>query len=121
MSVFDEPEAGIDLWSFQNLIRVFERMQEKNKGGSIIVISHQERILDIADDSHIETMNAIVLRILHTAVIDSASRYNNDIRIFPDIKVIIDRDAESITAVCRIRSTMAFIVSMWEKARKSNM
>ena len=50
LSVFDEPEAGIDLWSFQNLIRVFERMQEKNKGGSIIVISHQERILDIADE-----------------------------------------------------------------------
>lgn len=50
LSVFDEPEAGIDLWSFQNLIRVFERMQEKNKDGSIIIISHQERILNIADE-----------------------------------------------------------------------
>jgi len=49
LAVFDEPEAGIDLWSFQNLIRVFERMQEKNKG-SIIIISHQERILNIADE-----------------------------------------------------------------------
>jgi Fe-S cluster assembly ATP-binding protein len=48
LSVFDEPEAGIDLWSFQNLIRVFERMREKSPGG-IIIISHQERILDIAD------------------------------------------------------------------------
>ena len=48
LSVFDEPEAGIDLWSFQNLIKVFERMYEKNKG-SILIISHQERILDIAD------------------------------------------------------------------------
>ena len=50
LSVFDEPEAGIDLWSFQNLIQVFERMQQKNTDGSIIVISHQERILNIADE-----------------------------------------------------------------------
>lgn len=50
LSVFDEPEAGIDLWSFQNLIQVFERMQQKNQDGSIVVISHQERILNIADE-----------------------------------------------------------------------
>ncbi|MGI6218040.1 MAG: ABC transporter ATP-binding protein [Coriobacteriales bacterium] len=49
LSVFDEPEAGIDLWSFQNLIQVFERMQKKNNG-TIIIISHQERILNIADE-----------------------------------------------------------------------
>lgn len=49
LSVFDEPEAGIDLWSFQNLIRVFERMRKTTKG-SVIIISHQERILDIADE-----------------------------------------------------------------------
>ncbi len=49
MSIFDEPEAGIDLWSFQNLIRVFERMRE-NTDGSIMIISHQERILNIADE-----------------------------------------------------------------------
>lgn len=48
LSVFDEPEAGIDLWSFNNLIRVFEKMHEK-VNGSIIIISHQERILNIAD------------------------------------------------------------------------
>ncbi|MBO5287700.1 MAG: ATP-binding cassette domain-containing protein [Clostridia bacterium] len=48
LSVFDEPEAGIDLWSFNNLIRVFEKMHEKING-SILIISHQERILDIAD------------------------------------------------------------------------
>ena len=48
LSVFDEPEAGIDLWSFQNLIKVFEKMYEKTKG-SILIISHQERILDIAE------------------------------------------------------------------------
>ena len=48
LSVFDEPEAGIDLWSFNNLIRVFEKMHERTNG-SILIISHQERILDIAD------------------------------------------------------------------------
>ena len=48
LSIFDEPEAGIDLWSFGNLITVFENMH-KQFGGSIIIISHQERILGIAD------------------------------------------------------------------------
>ncbi len=48
LSVFDEPEAGIDLWSFQNLIRVFEILNEKSRG-NILIISHQERILNIAD------------------------------------------------------------------------
>ena len=48
LSVFDEPEAGIDLWSFGNLIAVFEKMHEKTKG-NILIISHQERILNIAD------------------------------------------------------------------------
>ena len=47
-TVFDEPEAGIDLWSFSNLIAVFEKMREKING-SILIISHQERILNIAD------------------------------------------------------------------------
>lgn len=50
LSIFDEPEAGIDLWSFQNLIQVFEKMQESNHQGSILIISHQERILNIADE-----------------------------------------------------------------------
>lgn len=49
LSLFDEPEAGIDLWSFKNLIEVFERMRKEIKG-SIIIISHQERILNIADE-----------------------------------------------------------------------
>ncbi|MBR2721300.1 MAG: ATP-binding cassette domain-containing protein [Clostridia bacterium] len=48
LSVFDEPEAGIDLWSFQNLIQVFRGMHERTHG-TILIISHQERILDIAD------------------------------------------------------------------------
>ena len=50
LSVFDEPEAGIDLWSFGNLIEVFENMQKNIKGSSILIISHQERILNIADE-----------------------------------------------------------------------
>ncbi|MDO4939943.1 MAG: ATP-binding cassette domain-containing protein [Lachnospiraceae bacterium] len=49
LSIFDEPEAGIDLWSFSNLINVFEEMRE-NIHGSILIISHQERILNIADE-----------------------------------------------------------------------
>ena len=48
LSVFDEPEAGIDLWSFNNLIQVFRKMYERTRG-TILIISHQERILDIAD------------------------------------------------------------------------
>ena len=50
LSVFDEPEAGIDLWSFQNLIRIFENMRKEIKNSSIVIISHQERILNIADE-----------------------------------------------------------------------
>lgn len=49
VSIFDEPEAGIDLWSFKNLIQVFEDMK-KELQGSILIISHQERILNIADE-----------------------------------------------------------------------
>ena len=50
LSVFDEPEAGIDLWSFQNLIRIFEKMRSEIQDSSIVIISHQERILQIADE-----------------------------------------------------------------------
>lgn len=48
LSIFDEPEAGIDLWSFNSLIRVFEKMRDEING-TILIISHQERILDIAE------------------------------------------------------------------------
>ena len=50
LSVFDEPEAGIDLWSFRNLIDVFRRMRDTIEDSSILIISHQERILNIADE-----------------------------------------------------------------------
>ncbi len=48
LSIFDEPEAGIDLWSFNSLTKVFEKLHESIKG-NILIISHQERILEIAD------------------------------------------------------------------------
>ena len=50
LALFDEPEAGIDLWSFNNLIRIFENMRKDRNGRSIVVISHQEHILNIADE-----------------------------------------------------------------------
>ncbi len=50
LSIFDEPEAGIDLWSFQNLIEVFQGMRENIRDSAIVIISHQERILNIADE-----------------------------------------------------------------------
>ncbi len=84
LSVFDEPEAGIDLWSFQNLIHVFERMRQITNG-SILIISHQERILDIADeivviaDGQITRQGSrdeILPQILGTAsVVDACSKF----------------------------------------------
>ncbi len=50
LSIFDEPEAGIDLWSFQNLIEVFQHLREVITDSSVMIISHQERILSIADE-----------------------------------------------------------------------
>ena len=49
LTIFDEPEAGIDLWSFNNLINVFEKMKTTSNN-TILAISHQERILNIADE-----------------------------------------------------------------------
>lgn len=49
LSIFDEPEAGIDIWSFNNLIGVFEKMRCDHRG-AILIISHQERIFEIADE-----------------------------------------------------------------------
>ncbi len=75
LSIFDEPEAGIDLWSFQSLIRVFEKMR-REINGTILIISHQERILDIADkiiviaDGQVRTVGTraeVLPELLHTA------------------------------------------------------
>ena len=49
LSIFDEPEAGIDLWSFSRLVETFEELRRQNSG-TLLVISHQERILSIADE-----------------------------------------------------------------------
>ena len=48
LTIFDEPEAGIDLWSFNNLIDLFKKIR-KDKDGTTLIISHQEKILGIAD------------------------------------------------------------------------
>ena len=75
LSIFDEPEAGIDLWSFNSLIKVFEKMRDEIKG-TILIISHQERILNIADkviviaDGKLEkvgTKEEVLPGLLHTA------------------------------------------------------
>ncbi len=68
LSVFDEPEAGIDLWSFQNLIRVFEKMRDSVEG-SIVIISHQERILEIADKIVVLAEGRVVSEGLTTEVL----------------------------------------------------
>ena len=74
LSVFDEPEAGIDLWSFQNLIRVFERMREKSNG-SVLIISHQERILNIADEIIVITEDGIAERGTHESLLEKGGIY----------------------------------------------
>ncbi len=61
LSVLDEPEAGIDLWSFSNLIKVFEKMREERKR-TIVIISHQERILNTADEIVVLKDGAIVAK-----------------------------------------------------------
>ena len=61
LSLFDEPEAGIDLWSFNNLIEVFTNMRKQSQAG-IVVISHQERILAIADELVVLSGGRIVQR-----------------------------------------------------------
>jgi Fe-S cluster assembly ATP-binding protein len=70
LTIFDEPEAGIDLWSFNNLIRVFNEMREK-LAGSIIVISHQERILNIADEIVLLTEGRIAKIVPHGEPLES--------------------------------------------------
>lgn len=61
LSVFDEPEAGIDLWSFNNLIQVFEEMHRTSRN-SLVIISHQERILNIADEIVVLTGGSVQAR-----------------------------------------------------------
>ena len=46
VNIFDEPEAGIDLWSFENLVRLFSSIKDSTN----IIISHQQKILELADE-----------------------------------------------------------------------
>lgn len=50
LAIFDEPEAGIDLWSFDRLTETFKEIHAQNKENTIVIISHQERIIDLADE-----------------------------------------------------------------------
>ena len=84
LSVFDEPEAGIDLWSFQNLIKVFRKMRNEIRDSSIIIISHQERILKIADE----------IVVLKDGRVD---RRGTPDELFPTLS-----DAASVSAPCRM-------------------
>ena len=84
LSVFDEPEAGIDLWSFQNLIKVFRKMRSEIRDSSIIIISHQERILKIADE----------IVVLKDGRVD---RRGTPDELFPTLS-----DAASVSAPCRM-------------------
>ena len=84
LSVFDEPEAGIDLWSFQNLIKVFRKMRSEIRDSSIIIISHQERILKIADE----------IVVLKDGRVD---RRGAPDELFPNLC-----DAASVSAPCRM-------------------
>ena len=84
LTVFDEPEAGIDLWSFQNLIKVFRKMRSEIRDSSIIIISHQERILKIADE----------IVVLKDGRVD---RRGTPDELFPTLS-----DAASVSAPCRM-------------------
>ena len=84
LTVFDEPEAGIDLWSFQNLIKVFRKMRAEIRDSSIVIISHQERILKIADE----------IVVLKDGKID---RRGTPDELFPTLC-----DAANVSAPCRM-------------------
>lgn len=86
LSIFDEPEAGIDLWSFKSLIRVFENLHEKC-GGSILIISHQERILNTADKIIVLTGGEI-------------SAYGTKDEVLPDYMKGVPSNCEVLTSKC---------------------
>ncbi len=81
LALFDEPEAGIDLWSFNNLIRIFENMRRDRNGRSIIVISHQERILNIADEIVVIADGKIIKQGSRDAVLPEITGTENAVNI----------------------------------------
>ena len=95
LTLFDEPEAGIDLWSFQNLIHVFENIHE-HAGGSIIIISHQERILNIADRIIVLAAgeikeNGTKEEVLPKLLAGAAPSPANDMELSPACPTLIDK------------------------------
>ena len=76
LTIFDEPEAGIDLWSFNNLIQIFEELQKTQKS-SILVVTHQERILNIADNVILVKNGKIEKIAQKEEILDSISKQGN--------------------------------------------
>ena len=102
LAVFDEPEAGIDLWSFNNLISVFKTMRKESVNGSIIIISHQERILNIADEIIVLKDGEIIQRgskedtmgtlMKNASIVSSCIKADGDDEIITESK--LDKEAE---------------------------
>lgn len=76
MALFDEPEAGIDLWSFQRLIETFEKMHQRYKT-TIVIISHQERILRLADEVILLNDGTVSEITSHEKFLEKISRLNS--------------------------------------------
>ena len=76
LTIFDEPEAGIDLWSFNNLIQIFEELQKTQKS-SILIVTHQERILKIADNVILVKNGKIEKIAQKEEILDSISKQGN--------------------------------------------
>ena len=76
LTIFDEPEAGIDLWSFNNLIQIFEELQKTQKS-SILIVTHQERILNIADNVILVKNGKIEKIAQKEEILDSITKQGN--------------------------------------------
>ena len=76
LTIFDEPEAGIDLWSFNNLIQIFEELQKTQKS-SVLIVTHQERILNIADNVILVKNGKIEKIAQKEEILDSISKQGN--------------------------------------------
>ena len=80
LTIFDEPEAGIDLWSFNNLIQIFEELQKTQKS-SILIVTHQERILNIADNVILVKNGKIEKIAQKEEILDSITKQGNCCKI----------------------------------------
>ena len=87
LAIFDEPEAGIDLWSFQKLTKVFYTMRERIDNGIIIVISHQERILNISDEIVVVSNGTITKQGAKDAIISQILSNDSTVKICKRLKI----------------------------------